>query len=140
MRACALGFVVLLLATTAGGCSGGSSRPAVGGRVTVGGQPVAHGTITFEAEDGKPDAAWIEDGRYHFQTGQTVGLPPGRYKVSVVPRQPTGPEPQLVGQETKPVGATGPTIPEKYHQAATSGLTVEVKGGDNRTFDFDLAP
>ncbi|HJZ58674.1 MAG TPA: hypothetical protein VKE74_27275 [Gemmataceae bacterium] len=124
----------------AAGCGGGEGT--VRGKVTVGGQPVTHGSITFLSEAGKRDSytAGIVDGQY-----TTDPIPCGSTKVYISSREvpPGGP----VGggsdlQATKKTAAKEKVVvvvPEKYGSPETSGLTYTVTRGSN-TKDFELTP
>lgn len=78
----------------------GCGRPAeVTGRVTLDGEPVPAGVVTFTPVGGGPSGygAITPDGRYSVQTGSKNGVPPGDYRVTVaanaLPSEgvPTGP-------------------------------------------------
>jgi len=123
-------------------------RFPVRGQVTMGGQPVADATIIFESKElGVSQSATTDaEGKYDFATYNSTGLPPGSYKVTVSSGRflKPGEETLLVSADKKgaalapkkPVGA----IPDKYSKVESSGLSAEVKAGENRSFDFDLKP
>jgi hypothetical protein len=128
------------------GCA--EKPPALGvvrGRVTLHAKPVTGATVLFEnVETGIAMNAPLNlDGRYEVKTYQGAGLPPGKYTVAVMPGGVMRPEEEgpLAG-DAKAERAKLPVtpVPEKYHKAATSGLTVEVKEGENPPFDFTLTP
>jgi hypothetical protein len=118
----------LLLALALGPAPGCGKRLAeVHGRVTFRGQPVSGGaSVLFEnAEAGTYIVAKLDaDGRYRVEMAEGYGLPPGTYAVRVRP-------PDL--------SPDFPSIPKKYRDAKTSGLTLELtpKGA---TFDIDMQP
>src|ERR1700729_3502154 len=73
------------------GCS--PAPVPVSGKVTVGGEPLKTGTVTFFAEAGNPTKAEPrgkikEDGTYEVQTDGKPGAPPGTYKVVVFANAP----------------------------------------------------
>ena len=119
----------------------------VAGRVTIGHRPLGQGAIVFQ--DSATGAAVItplsSDGTYCVKTYKDGGLAPGDYRVAFQPHSSyRGPGPFLVKpRQKKPEPQNGPEkwpVPEKYLAAATSGLKVTVKQGDNPPFDFDLTP
>lgn len=124
------------------------ARGPVKGRVTLGGKPVSGALITFESKGaGVAQSTTIDDdGKYEFVAYNAVGLPAGSYKVTVSSGRFIAP-----GEETPKInvnskGAVAPpkkstvSIPEKYVKVESSGLSAEVKAGDNPAFDFDLKP
>jgi hypothetical protein len=131
------GVLGLLLAAT--GCGSGGTG-VVAGKVTVGGQPVREGTITFLSEVGKRDAytAAIINGEY-----KTSPIPCGMAKIIIMEREgPPAPETLGRGNDNRPTAKKGapaapPKIDAKYHDPGTSGLEIEVKRGENPR-DFDL--
>jgi hemoglobin len=97
-------------------------KPAaqVSGKVTLDGKPLPAGSIVFTTQDGK---------------GNTNGLiaPDGTYIVDRVPKGPVKIHitvPAAPGEKKQAV-----TIPAKYTNSATSGLTLEVQQGQN---NFDI--
>jgi len=130
------------------GCTGKPpARGVVNGRVTIGSKPVTGATVFFEnTETGiAMNAALDQDGRYEVKSHLGAGLPPGTYHVAVTPGGVMSPEEAdatpLAG-EAKAERAKKPVtpVPEKYHNPASSGLTIEVKEGNNPPFDFTLIP
>jgi hypothetical protein len=119
-------FAVVFLA----GCSG-SSR--LEGTVTLDGQPVDGGTISFINSSGQNGNAGgqIQGGKYSIESK----VPPGTYKVEINWLKSTGKsipnksDPGTMQDETKQV------IPMEYN--VQTKLTAEVKSGSN-TFNFDL--
>jgi hypothetical protein len=133
--------VVASLATAAlSGC--GPSKASITGTVTISGQPLPSGTITFTSDAGtKPvKGSAITDGKYTI-----TDFPAGPAKVSVVTTPPpsgAGVPPPGVAAMPLPAGAGTPPgkyvpIPLKYSNPDKSGLTYEVKGGE-QTKDFEL--
>ncbi len=128
------------------GC--GRSGPkywAVDGKVTFQGKPVTAGSIRFSNPRMGVDIVTELDagGNYAIVTGEKMGLPEGTYQVAVVPKvdisnlQITNsglvvPSSMPSTQQRHP-----PNIPIRYHQPATSGLTLTVKPEPN-VFDVDM--
>jgi hypothetical protein len=139
--------LVGFLALVAAGCDGQKppARGTVRGRVTLGAKPVTGATVLFtNAETGiAMNAPLDRDGRYEVKSHLGAGLPPGRYVVAVTPGGVMTPDEEgpLAG-DAKAARAKLPAtpVPDKYHKAETSGLTVEVKEGDNSPFNFALTP
>ena len=109
---------------------------SLNGNVTYKGEAVKEGVVQFShATEGFGGTATInEDGTYEVET-TTGGLPIGQYQVCLTP--PT--IEKSLGPDTPPseVPKEMPNIPQKYRAAKTSGLTVEIKEGEN-TFDIDM--
>jgi hypothetical protein len=105
------------------GC-GRSGYGQVEGKVTFKGQPLVGAVIFFVPERGPAAAGAIgDDGSYRLLTKRPGdGAVVGRCKVAVVSSDPVN----------KPL-----PIPTKYLDAETSGLTAEVKEGQN-TIDFEV--
>ena len=139
--------LVAFLALAAAGCDAQKppARGTVHGRVTLGAKPVTGATVLFtNAETGVAVNAPLDrDGRYEVKTHLGAGLPPGKYAVAVTPGGVMTPDEEgpLAG-DAKAARAKLPAtpVPDRYHKAETSGLTVEVNEGDNPPFDFALAP
>jgi hypothetical protein len=141
-------FVVLIL------CIGALSvacnfdpRPArapVTGTVTYRGVPVANASVSFIPTSGEQIAMGITDpqGKFTLRTFELAdGAIVGPHKVQIIAR---GPDRPLKPGEAGGSGLPGemvpgdPTIPTKYFDAQTSGLTFTVtKAGPNMpTFDL----
>lgn len=134
------------IALTMLGC--GRSCPAywpISGKVTFQGKPVDKASIRFC--NSKVGIDVVEslgvEGQYGVVTGDQKGLPEGHYQVAIVPKldfsraqcEPNGrpiPSTMPSALERNP-----PNIPTKYHDPATSGLTITVKPESN-TFDVDM--
>ena len=137
--------VVLMAGVVAAGCGPTAPpRGVVKGRVTLGKSQVTGATVFFEnASAGVGmNAPLAADGSYEVRSYLGDGLPPGTYKVAVLPGGIMTPEEQ--GPKATEAKASRPkpnsAIPERYHKTSTSGLSVEVKEGDNPPFNFELAP
>lgn len=139
MRALALAGLVCLLA--AGGCARGPKRVPLTGRVTLDGKPLSAATVVFEGSGGSYSGA-VEGGAFEVKNFEGAGLPPGKYTVTVLPRDDVDRNALVyAGQETRASAPPpGPKIPGKYADPATSGLTAEVLDGANPPVTFDLKP
>lgn len=92
---------------------------SVTGKVTYKGKPLPGGTVTLTGKDGKAvSGAIVEDGSYTVRA-----VKPGTYTMTV--------------DTSAAKGKAFVAIPEKYKEADKSGLTVEVKEG-NQNHDIDL--
>jgi hypothetical protein len=115
----------------------------VSGTVTVGGQTVQNGLITFVPEKGESCSAAILDGKY-----TTGPIPAGPCKVAVINRPAN---PSAGGNEVAGGGDVLPTakpskgktkevtVPQKYSDPTGSGLSHTVTAGAS-TKDFDIPP
>jgi len=137
------GICCLLFVAGAAGCNR-SDHPeqfAVSGKVTLDLQPLTKGTVEFFPDSSKGTTGPIAfgsigpDGTYQLKTfARADGAKSGFYKVGIqcydeVPFNPDA-----------PVSSPGKSlIPIKYADAATSGLTAEVKAGRNEPISFDLS-
>ncbi len=121
------------LAVATSGCGSGNrlSLVPVHGTVTYQGKPLGHGRVVFVPQEGTPGprlAGIIKsDGSYHIRTTGRDGAVIGKYIVTVHRRTlPATPEEKenrwFVGK---------PLIPFKYFKERESGLSFEVKKGDN---------
>lgn len=144
----------------------GCEQPGiVTGLVTLDGQPLTTGVITFNPKAGGPTAygAIGTDGRYELRTGAAAGLAAGEYTVTVaanaaapVPAVPA-PEPAreaaseaqspaaeapAVEPPSEGVPSGGPQVlplltPEKYANLDQTPLRAMIKGGE-QTLEFHL--
>jgi hypothetical protein len=103
------------------------NRSSISGVVTFAGNPLKAGTITFESTD-KPISSSIsigQDGRY-----RTNRVPLGKSVVTIETESLQYGSPHLYMR-----------IPVKYADASKSGLSVDVKPGNNEeVVNFDLKP
>lgn len=126
-------------------CSGSTNEPMgkVTGSVNYKGKPVPQGTAVMFLMSSKGFGALgevDENGQYVLKAAGRDMVPAGKYAISI--RPPTGPEmtPEEVMEalkKKKPAGDPFRTVPQKYRTPETSGLTFEVKTGDNQ-FDIDM--
>jgi len=116
------------------GC-GGPSSSSVSGKVTLSGQPVTKATVNFyNPTSGVAASAELgADGAYKI----AENLPPGSYKVSIVPLADVS-RPPMPGQAAAPAAPS--PVPGKYQSDASSGLTADIKPGSTEGLDFALEP
>jgi hypothetical protein len=133
--------MVLMLATTMG-CDTGPELAPVSGRVTLGGEPAAQISVTFQPQahgsssEAGPSSTGITDadGRYTLKTieHKKAGAAIGRHVVRLARHQaidPTkGPEQQMVQVARRP-------LPK---QCRDGSLTFTVEPGGTDAADFDL--
>lgn len=111
--ALALGFLLLI------GCGDGRpTRVPVAGKVLIDGQPLTKGFVrVVPANDRAATGAIDEEGRFRLTTfEQGDGCVPGTHPVEIIALE------SISDTETLWL------VPKKYHQAATSGLTVTIDG------------
>jgi hypothetical protein len=152
MRTLYFGSLVLVLLVVAGcgGSSGPELYPATG-VVTYQSKPVAGATVTFIPEGKATFASAITDtdGKFDLRTGADRGVVAGKAAVTVTWFASSGSGPatsmtpeqmqqmQMSGQLTEQLEKQNQSlIPERYGQAATSGLSFEVTTGKN---EFNIA-
>ena len=123
-----VGLILMVVGFGTTGCDGLPARVPVSGKVTVGGEALKCGSITFYATaGGRPGGATLaEDGSYSVTMYKPDdGLPPGTYTVTVAAAD-------WVSDK-----ACRWHAPKRYQNAKTSGLVAEI-GGEATTLDFDL--
>jgi hypothetical protein len=123
------------------GCGKGSADPydrqAVRGAVTLDGQPLATGFITFYPDASGPviSTAPIHEGSFNIPQAQ--GLTVGKYKVSNMSTQPAD-EAQFMDPDELHANPPDPKslIPKQYN--TETKLVAEIEKSPNNTFVFDL--
>jgi len=132
-------FLVLLCAGSFiffAGCGGNpTGRLPVVGTITLRGQPLAEGTISFASKAMTPEifsGALIKEGR--FTVPAQAGLLPGAYVVRI-----SAPQGGTVAAEAVP-GVSGPPakdlVPPEYN--AASKLEFQVQPGGNNQFELNI--
>src|SRR5262245_3297796 len=127
VAACALS---LFLFASLAGC--GDGKGSVNGTVTLDGQPVATGTVTFVKSEGGlvREGAVIKGGSFQAR------VPPGRYKIEVNAQRVVGKRKQKgFSGEAEEVELTEELFPERYN--TKTELSEEIKSGRN-TVTLDL--
>lgn len=136
-------LLLLLLTAVLLGCGGSDAdKGVVRGQVTFAGTPVSDGFIRFESQTGISENIDLDkEGKYLVRSYEGAGLPPGLYRVAVLPRiAAASTSPPLAGI-APPEGQTQefPHIPLKVRSVDTSELKIQVERGKNPPFDFDLS-
>ena len=129
-RALAIVIPALVLAAPLAGCS--SQPPAVSGDVTLDGQPLADGVITYVPVDQQtPNVeVKIQDGKY------SARVPVGSYKVRInAAKAPGERRIKYDSTGTPPPEAYAERIPERYN--AKTELSADISSGDNKR-DWEL--
>lgn len=130
----------LLLVVTALSVAGCGSKTHVSGKVTLNGQPVTSGNITWFSTKGPPVTATIANGRYEIDN-----VLEGNCIVTVVQMPQGGLSPDEHGDMKKLTTNTKSAalsktstngLPSRYADTTTSPLTFTVKKGKN---EIDLA-
>jgi len=121
--------IAVILSGSVGGCGTAEPGVSVHGKISFNGKPVTSGLVNF-ISDGSPFGCGIQsDGTF------TCSLPPGDYRVIVVPsiKAPAG------WKDGDPMPEVVAAIPPKYSQPSTSGLTVSIDPTqDSVAVDFAL--
>lgn len=116
-----------MLAWAAAGCGGDGLIP-VTGQVTLDGEPLKAGSVTFHPDGGKGNrtqhipAGMVEGGVYVVFTNGVKGAPPGPYKVTVTATDFSGKAPPKTATAQVPKSL----IAERYGAKTTTPLEVEV--------------
>lgn len=111
------------------GCGDASNDVTVHGQVTVRGEPLPRGSVTFFPTTGRPvNAPLGDDGKYSTQ------LPPGEYAVTVSYSEPL-PE---GFKEGDPTPAPRFVLPSEYTARARSTLSATVSEDSGEAINFEL--
>jgi hypothetical protein len=135
-----LPLAILLACAGCGARGDGLPRQPIDGSVTLDGQPLATGFITFTPASGQPTQSGgvIKSGK--FSVARDQGPVPGKYSVTI---NSASMEVNLPPEEVKtglpghvPPNRARDPIPDKYNARTT--LTADVKEGGGNSFQFDL--
>jgi hypothetical protein len=132
-------FVALTLIVVVAGCSRGPETAPARGTVFYNDQPMPYGSIMFQPERGQPATGQIDSsGAFEMATfepgdGATVGIQ--KVRVNCYSSQAPGEQAKPVLGE-RSIGAL--LIPQHYTSFDTSGLTADVKSGENEPFEFRM--
>ena len=128
-------IVVACSVVSLAGCSPGEQRQSIEGAITLDGQPLQVGNITFQPESGThgPNAgAAIDAGKYSIAAkGGTFA---GRFRVEITSTRPSGR--MITDRDGTMVPGQEQFLPKKYN--AESELHAEVKPGELNHFNFEL--
>lgn len=105
-------------------------RAEVSGVVTLDGQPLTTGVVTFTPAAAGPTgyAAIGSDGRYQVHVGAAPGLPVGAYVITVAANAPPA-EGATPGPGPDSDGIAPLMTPQRYADRETSPLKVVLKSG-----------
>ena len=133
----------LLMAAVAGATTGCSKREYEGeqrfplkGKVTVDGQPIDAGTISFigaDPEKQRPSGGSILGGVY--EVSEAMGANAGSYRVEIHWQKPTGKSIRAIDSDEM-VQQRAEGLPDKYHR--NTELKAEI-GPEKTEFNFDLS-
>ena len=129
--------IVLACAPLIAGCAGGDGLPRepISGVVTLGGEPLAAGSIQFIPADltkGTPASGEIQGGKFVIPPER--GPVPGEYRVVI-----SGGASAPVPVDEAPGASPSPTpdpVPAKYNISST--LVAEIKAGGSNTLEYAL--
>lgn len=128
-------FGVAFVATlVAFGCAEKKREVTVTGKITIDGEPIPMGTITFVAADGDTPTGGgvIKDGEY------TASVPPGEKTVLVVGNRSAGQEPEYQDVPDSPMRDKYEMItPEAYNAKHLTPLKVSIRESQNG-LNFEL--
>lgn len=133
--ACFWWLAPFLLVVVAGCGSGGPPRLRVVGAVTLDGQPLADGAISFmPTGKGVAAGATIAGGRYVVEGAR--GPTPGEYRVEIRASAPSGKQVKdSFGQAS--IAEMESIIPDRYNDKTT--LRAEITASGPNQFDFSLS-
>ena len=126
--------MLLLLAAGCGTAYDGPPRGAVQGKISIAGEPLEYGAITFyptEGTQGPTAGAEVKDGQYDLpeRSGPVVG----KNRIEITGSKSTGRTTRIsTGQE---IPEMIPVVPPEYNTEST--LVKEIQSGQN-TLDFEL--
>ena len=143
-----------LFALGLAGCNTGDGLNHGGklsGKVTIDGKPLKGGNVTLLSADGKHSVQGFINGEGTYSVSEpplgkvTIVVQTSQLRGSAVPKGGDAGKGAGKGEgsrgmtlpDPKDIGLGYTEIPDKYENAATSGLTVEVKPGD-QTHDIPL--
>lgn len=129
---CRIALAATLL--LAAGC--GRHAGKVSGLVTLDGQPLTNGVVSFTPVKAGSSAYGTigSDGRYRLQTGAETGIDPGEYKVTIAANA-TPEQAAAMGIKVGREGIMPLLTPQRYGDVATTPLSATVKSG-SQEIDF----
>jgi hypothetical protein len=129
-----LGFAFLLTCSLAG-C--GDNLVSVGGTATLDGEKMTKGSVTFHpVGEGPLGQGQIQsDGTFTISTASKEGLPPGKYKVTVVATEDPPPAPEGPGAvEVAPKSL----LPPKYGNPKTTDIEFDIPSSGAKDLEIKL--
>ncbi len=114
----------------------GKQRIALKGKVTVDGEPMDAGTISFiplDTQNNRPSGGSILGGVYDVP--EPMGANEGSYKVEIHWQKPTGKKMKAIDSDEL-IEQRKEGLPDKYHK--NTELTAEIKS-DTKEINFDLS-
>lgn len=132
---CSLALLLMLVPGCGGDISDG--RVASSGTVTLDGQPLPKGAVSFlDEKNVSVGVGIIEDGQFEIrQTANSGGIEPGKYTVTVESWEV---EPGAVTEDGEIVAEGKRAIPEKYSDPEQSGLSVTIPEGGSDSLKIEL--
>jgi len=134
-----LPWVAVFAAAAVGGCgsSDGLPREPISGTVTLDGQPLDGGMITFTPTQAAEPVvtALIKDGAYSLPRSE--GPVPGPHRVQVWAKKPTGKKIPDPDNREEIIDEMRSIVPPRYN--LNSELSAEVKAGDSNSFEFTMS-
>ncbi|MGL4514995.1 MAG: hypothetical protein ACRCT8_18070 [Lacipirellulaceae bacterium] len=134
-----LAWVVITVAAFVAGCDSGPPMGRVSGTVALDGKPLKFGSVMFQhTAGGQPAQAQIQpNGSFVLSTfSPEDGARVGTHRVKVSCFSSQDPAVKAAGPAGDSLGT--PLIPMRYNSLGESGLSFEVKQGDNEPAKFDL--
>lgn len=152
-----IGMAILVAA----GCSDGASGPkmptfegeviAVAGIVTLDGTPIEDAAVTF-TYDGQAPPGFINGtgktdstGKYALQSGNKMGVPAGRYKVTVSKLATKDGKPfsedaaaGLDFEQARMSGVIRESLPARFSDMMATKLSATITSGQKDAVNFDL--
>ncbi|MAT71629.1 MAG: hypothetical protein CMJ58_19155 [Planctomycetaceae bacterium] len=120
---------LLVLAACLAGCSETEPGVAVRGAVSVRGEPLPAGSLTFFPSSGPPTVARVsEQGTYE------VRLEPGDYRVTVAVKVELPPD----YQRDAPLPPPKVSLPQQYSSRANTPLSATVSADQSTPIDFEV--
>ncbi|QDU10187.1 carboxypeptidase-like regulatory domain-containing protein [Gimesia aquarii] len=123
------------------GCGGGgdfNDYPDVTGTVTLDGQPLTTGHVSFQSDSGGTGIGVLDsNGKYSARTSRNqAGLKPGEYKISVTSWKE---KPGIDKDGNPDMSVKGVSMLHKsYADTKKSGLTASVTESGPNEFNFEL--
>ncbi len=131
---CAWFGVALVATLTTFGCAEKKDEVTVSGKITIDGEPIPLGTVTFVATDGGTPTGGgaIKDGEY------TASVPLGEKTVLVIGNRPAGQEPEYQDVPDSPMRDKYEMItPEAYNAKHLTPLKASIRESKNG-LNFEL--